>query len=371
MAEGKMHIIYLGEYAGIVGGIERYALNTAILLREAGYEVDYAYNQPARDAEIFRQGFNSLMTYDELFASKQEYALAILHKIPTPDTLKKLRQRFQEKLLFWAHDHDLYCPRHHYYTPFGRTNCHRTFSTLRCAACSMCTHPRNWKTLSPLRNAALLNELRNHKSIVLSQYMAENLRKNHFSDISIIHPFAEPQATSKTFSASKLNILFVGQLICGKGCDLLLDAMSQVKRDFHLTIAGDGNSKSQLEAQTRQLNLQDKVTFTGWLSDTSECYAKADLAVFPSRWQEPFGLCGLEAMSNGLPVVAFNVGGVSEWLTNNVTGIAVPDRDTTAFANAIDSLTPEMMHDFSVNALNAVSERFSKQAFLNAFAELI
>ena len=60
-----------------------------------------------------------------------------------------------------------------------------------------------------------------------------------------------------------------------------------------------------------------RVRFTGWQEDTDPCFARCDVAVFPSRWQEPFGLSGAEALGHGVPVVAFDTGGVRERLESS------------------------------------------------------
>ena len=52
--------------------------------------------------------------------------------------------------------------------------------------------------------------------------------------------------------------------------------------------------------------------------------ARASVAALPSSWPEPFGLVGLEAAALGVPTVAFDVGGISEWLRHDVNGVAVP-----------------------------------------------
>lgn len=99
----------------------------------------------------------------------------------------------------------------------------------------------------------------------------------------------------------------------------------------------------------------------------------SSIAVFPSLWQEPFGLTGIEAMSCGIPVVGFDVGGVSEWLKNGYNGILVPERDTTAMAGAIDQLLndKELRKSLGKNARLSVEKNYCKQKFLNQFKNLL
>lgn len=364
-------ILYWGEYTGFSGGIERYAFQTAGALREAGLQVDYVGPVKSRNSDEFAAGFNAVPTPAEAFASSSQYDLAILHKICTPDTLAKLRSIFGERLLFLAHDHDLYCPRCHYYTPFGRTNCHRSYSPLRCNLCAMLSHPKHWKKHF---NAPLLSELSQHRAIVISSFMKENLLRNGFApqNVDIIHTFIDTKEPKTYFLADGiLKIIFVAQLIRGKGCDLLLDVLSRLKRPFHATILGDGGDKSMLEAKANELGIASNVTFTGWVTNPEDYVRQADLAVYPFRWQEPFGLCGLEAAANGIPVIAFNVGGVAEWLHDGVNGILIPHGDIDAMANAIENLTSETLKEMSSKATAFTKEQFSKEMFISKFNNLI
>ena len=68
------------------------------------------------------------------------------------------------------------------------------------------------------------------------------------------------------------------------------------------------------------------------------CYSDASVAVVSSAWPEPFGAVGLEAMRYGLPLVAFDAGGVKEWLMDGVSGFLVPHMDRAQFAARIEHL---------------------------------
>ena len=109
-----------------------------------------------------------------------------------------------------------------------------------------------------------------------------------------------------------LRILYLGQLIRGKGADLLLEALRLLTLPWRASIVGDGGDRGMLEAAAARYGIADRVGFTGWRSDPEKCFAEHDVAVFPSRWQEPFGLSGAEAQAHGLPVVGFDVGGGRE-----------------------------------------------------------
>ena len=367
-------ILYLGEFIGFAGGIERYAYQTAFVLREAGISVDYAGEKAAREESLFRSGFRQILSPREALESPS-YDLVIIHKLCPASMLKRFQQQYGKKLIFFAHDHDLYCMRRHYYIPFGRANCHRAFTPLCCLLCSRIAKPKNWKR-SPLEMIQLLKLLRRTRVIVLSDFMRKNLIRNSFpaSHISQIPPFADPVLPRTDFMPrGTIRLLFAGQLIRGKGCDFLLDAVRQLSCPFQLIIAGDGPERKKLELQCRSLGLTECVTFSGWISDTRPLMRKSDLLIFPSIWQEPFGLSGLEASAQGLPVVAFRNGGVGEWLKDGVNGFSVQERNTGELARAIERVqsTPGLAEQFSRNAIQLVSENFGRKQFVSAIKQLM
>jgi type III pantothenate kinase len=67
-------------------------------------------------------------------------------------------------------------------------------------------------------------------------------------------------------------------------------------------------------------------------------YAGARFAVVPSRWPEPFGMVGPEAMARGRPVIGFAAGGIPDWLDDGVTGLLVPPGDIGGLTRAMDRL---------------------------------
>ena len=369
-------ILFLGYYTGFAGGIERYAYQSSVLLRRNGAQVHWCGSVPDRDEELFRSGFDRTLTPGQLAELPPDYDLAVLHKLPPPDQLKQWRENFGEKLVFLAHDHDLYCPRRHYYTPFGRINCHRAYSPCRCAVCARISHPRHWKFLRR-GQGALLQELRGHHAVVLSAFMRENLIRNGFAPerIHLIGPVIESGGDPGPHPSEgkELKILFLGQLIRGKGCDLLLDALRQLTIPWQAKIAGNGSDYQMLVNMAEKMGLSSRIEFTSWLTEPKEALRECDVLVFPSRWQEPFGLSGAEAAACGKPVVAFDVGGVREWLQDTVSGFIVPEKNTAAMAEKLELLGRDpALRTRMGNAGHALVEsRFAPQLFLKQFKALI
>jgi len=352
-------ILYIGKYSGIVGGIERYMQKSAELLRRNGFTVHYLYTEGGgREQENFAAAFDSVagFTPENEFISAAD--IIIIHNIIPPELLKNLPVK---KTLFFAHDHNIYCQRHHYYTPLGRTNCHRKYNKFICKLCSLGRNP-----------APPLEEYRKYPAMVLSDFMADNLRKNGFQKVVKLPAFIRTTAEEHSFMPDGiLRILFLGQLIRGKGADLMLKNLAGLNIPFECTIAGDGKDRAMLEKMVKKLKLAAKVRFTGFVSEPEKLWSACDIFFFPIRWQEPFGLVGLEAMAHGVPVVAFDLGGVREWLIDNENGFAVPEGADAGSALKKMFDNPEHFFDrMSRAGTELAKEKFSEEMFIKKFNDL-
>ena len=129
----------------------------------------------------------------------------------------------------------------------------------------------------------------------------------------------------------------VARLEPEKGHPTLLEAWPAVLRsvpDAYLLIVGEGSRRDALEALTRDLHIAHRVVFTGRRDDVPAVTAALDVAVLPS-YREAQGLSILEALALSRPVVASDVGGIPEVITDGVTGVLVPPHDPDALAAAI------------------------------------
>ncbi len=160
-----------------------------------------------------------------------------------------------------------------------------------------------------------------------------------------------------------------------KGVDFLVTAMGKLAHPARLVVAGDGPAREWLERKAREEGLSDRIRFVGWRSpaEVEGLYAAAEAVAFPSVWNEPFGLVGVEAMAHGLPVVAADVGGVREWLEPGETGLLVPRRDADALAAAVDRLAAdrELARRLGAAGARRVAERFSEEGHLTRLRAIL
>ena len=151
----------------------------------------------------------------------------------------------------------------------------------------------------------------------------------------------------------------------------MLKTLAKSDIPFHCTIAGDGKDRGLLENMVDKLGLRNKVSFTGFVSEPEKLWQDCDVFCFPIRWQEPFGLVSLEAMAHGIPVVAFDLGGAREYLTDTVNGFAVPEKgDMNAAFSRIYEHHRTLLPALSQAASKTAEENFSEENFINNFRKL-
>lgn len=165
-------------------------------------------------------------------------------------------------------------------------------------------------------------------------------------DPDSLKPESFPYKWREKYARPQEKIVFsVGRLVWEKGLDTLLEAVPLVVQEHpavKFVIAGTGPQGEELQQQARRSGIQDRVLFTGLVTDQerNRLYACSDIAVFPSRY-EPFGIVALEAMAARVPVVVGNTGGLGEIIEHGSDGFKFPPGDAPQLARAITRLLKE------------------------------
>jgi len=131
----------------------------------------------------------------------------------------------------------------------------------------------------------------------------------------------------------------VGTLNYQKGQIFLIDAMAKLVKQYPLIaleIIGEGEERSVLESEISRLGLERHITLLG-VKDPEKWYKRWDLFVLPSI-AETFGIVILEAMKNGLPIVATRVGGVPDIITHRKNGYLVSSGNASALSKGIEEV---------------------------------
>jgi glycosyltransferase involved in cell wall biosynthesis len=347
-----MKLVFVHQYLGALGGAETDILLTATHLHRRGYDLALLYESTTgRNEDAWRAVFSQtipLAQGTDAFLKQFHPDLVYLNSVSDLDVLETL-VRSRIPLVRRVHDHRLYCLRGYKYNYFTREICKRPAGphcVFPCLAVVGRNHdggfPLRWASYAAKRKEIRLNQ-RCARFVTYSEYQKEELVRNGFASERIhIHVPIRCRGTEtpvSTFGDRNL-VLFAGQIIRGKGVDLLLRALAKVKAPFESVILGDGNHRPYCERLSRQLGLSDRVHFQGFVEHErmKDFFLQASLMVVSSVWPEPFALVGQEAMSYGVPVVAFDAGGIREWLIDGENGFLVPWMDTSLMAARIEAL---------------------------------
>ena len=215
------------------------------------------------------------------------------------------------------------------------------------------------------------------RMVVVTDFMRAELLKNGFdaNRIEIHPPVPRPGDADLRSSFSDRNlIVYAGQIIRGKGVDVLLESLALLKSPFECIILGEGNHRTYCEELAAKLGISDRVTFKGFVpqEELKNYYRECSVIALSSVWPEPIATIGLEVMRYGLPVVAFDAGGIKDWLQNDVNGFLVPWMDRAAYAQAIDRLLQdkELARTMGQQGLRIVSENFDFECYIDDLEDL-
>jgi len=149
----------------------------------------------------------------------------------------------------------------------------------------------------------------------------------------------------KKFSGNRGKLLFVGQIVQHKGLETLIEALRIIvkqKRNnsFTLTIVGGTivpGYESYIHNLVSSYGLDRHVYFNGFISHERlpSVYQEHDVLIFPSLWEEPFGITILEGMSSGLAVVGTATGGSAEILHDEVNALVFQKGNAEACSRQI------------------------------------
>ena len=183
-----------------------------------------------------------------------------------------------------------------------------------------------------------------------------------------------PATTAHSGIAGAPVITTVANLRHGKGHDVLLRAAADVLRRHpaaRFNLVGDGPLRPELQREAQALGIADRVTFLGHRDDVGEVLRASDVFAFPSL-MEAFPNAVMEAMAMALPVVATNVGGIPELVTDGHNGRLVAPGDPAALARALNEVldSPATAAALGSAAADTVRERYSFERMTRTFEQL-
>ena len=391
-----MKILFVHNRFGALAGAETNAHITAVELKQRGHTVGIIHDQPTGKAEsAWRQTFNQRFSLGRQGnANRVNAALNIfqpdliyVHKMDDLEVVEALIDS-QIPLVRMVHDHDIYCMRSYKYHYFSRKICTRAagpYCVFPCGAFLKRNHekgfPLKFVSYSDKKREIALNQ-KFQRMIVVTRYMKEELLRNGFAAEKIeIHspvPRMGDPTLRSNFSERNL-IVYAGQIIRGKGVDILLESLARLTVPFECIILGDGSHKTFCEKLSKKLKLDNRVRFMGFIpqEELKDFYRECTVMAISSVWPEPFATIGMEAMRYGIPVVAFDAGGIKDWLIDGQNGFLVPWMDRDQYAAKLAQLLKNktLAREMGERGHRLVDEQYSFSEYIlsleNTFQKVI
>jgi glycosyltransferase involved in cell wall biosynthesis len=363
-----MKILFMNTFSVVHGGAERLLFDTSLELLNRGHQVALVVandDRRANNADLWPSSINRyylpeliLPLHDRSSYQKHRRDLPYIstlrylqdiidiespdvihvHNFPSLEIIKELA--IKKPLIRTVHSFETLCETHLKILPDG----------------SICNNPmgQSCKTICGFEDSFRAVRVRSEnrfakrrfsRFIAISSYIQRVLIDNGFpaSKIRILRNFTRAKPNLAEISEQN-RILYVGRMTPEKGLLQLIRAMQRMRHKPILTIAGkDGvlGQSSFQELVVRELKSSGiQAEFKNWIlgEELSHSYALSKVVAVSSIWPEPFGLVGIEAMMHAKPVVAFDVGGIRDWLTNMETGFVVAQADLDQYAARLDQL---------------------------------
>ncbi|OLS20024.1 MAG: GDP-mannose-dependent alpha-(1-6)-phosphatidylinositol monomannoside mannosyltransferase [Candidatus Heimdallarchaeota archaeon LC_3] len=164
----------------------------------------------------------------------------------------------------------------------------------------------------------------------------------------------------------------IGYLEYRKGQKYLLEALSKLKERFpkiFLFIVGDGPDKELLTKKIKELHLENSVALIPFTRDPVKILKRLSILILPSIVKEGLPNVILEAFALKIPVIASNIGGISEVVKNGKTGYIIPPKDVDKLVEAVQKLWEDKKtyNLMKVNAQNLVTNQHNRKRQLEKF----
>lgn len=213
--------------------------------------------------------------------------------------------------------------------------------------------------LPSLRQWDCLSAQRVDHFVANSRHVARRIRKYWRREAAVIHPPVDTNAFTPRAEPGGEHYLCFGRLASYKRVDLAVEVCTRLGRP--LVVAGDGEMMQQLKAKAGP-----SVRFVGRQDDAAvrELMARSRALLFPG--EEDFGIIPVEAMSAGVPVIAYGRGGATETVVDGETGLLFSEQTPESLAEALQRFE-QCEGDFDPRHLHAHAEKFSTENFLTGF----
>ncbi|MEN8165726.1 MAG: glycosyltransferase family 4 protein, partial [Acidobacteriota bacterium] len=351
-----MNLLYLADRLSIRGGADLHLRQVIEWARGMGWRVNLAVGRIDPEASVpegvgltrVRGLAASTATGSRLESlGPLTDSADVIHaqNVMNPEALRRIVDT--GKAVITVQDHRVFCPGMGKTLPDGT----RCSVPLENADCSVCLADEAYRQQVEALTAERLEAICGATLIVLSNYMAEELAAAGLGNAVVIPPWV---GVGRPRDNPGDTFVLAGRLVRHKGVADGWRAWTEAGRPLPLKVMGEGPLAGDLEGADS----------LGWV-DHRRCAAEVGRAralLFPSFWQEPFGMLGIEALAQGTPVIAAPTGGMADWVDAGC--ITVESGDVSAFSDAVSRLAadPSAARALGEAGRVMVGERFCHRA---------
>jgi glycosyltransferase involved in cell wall biosynthesis len=389
-----MRILVCNEHYSPAGGAEVYLLDVMARLEARGHEVGILHDAPAApELEGARPAFRvpgsmgflhdpSAATVDAAKRAAAAFAPDVIYLVQAMNPAVNLALAGAAPCVQYAMGLRLTCPTGRRLPRTWEGVCAKPFD----AHCLWKAHTQLCMPRRPDTALKVWNDVRRNlkaarlcrRILAPSRYTRDLLVRGGTAPelVEVLYLYTElTPAMERARPARERRILALGRMEAEKGFQHLFEALPLIAEPAALELVGDGPFRGELEKLARQAPSRHRAVITPWVprERLTEVFARARVVAIPSTWPEPFGIVGIETMAHGLPAVAFEVGGVADWLGDGATGALVPRKDIPALARALEAYLadPDLALRHGAAGREEVRRRFLTHHHLDRLAEVL
>jgi glycosyltransferase involved in cell wall biosynthesis len=372
----KIAHFYDGIYVN--GGVSGYIQSLTKLQIAAGDEVSYFELRPTEPND---NGIRPLLIEDEnaLFRICQAQAVDVLHMhryataLPPPGL----------NTVYTVHEHSPHCMSGGLFLKNRGIPCPRTYNIVGCCYGHIrdhCGSVRPAKFIQNYQRVHLQKAILPHMKIVsVGHFLKNRMVKAGYpgEKIRVIPNFTDMNMDPDTGAALPAGVpefLFMGRLEKLKGVDWLLRAFRNVAPPAVLNICGEGGEEKSLRELARQLGMEDRVKFWGWVDRDGKrkLLQAARALIVPSIWHETFGLVAIEAAACARPVIVSDAGELPYLVDDGKDGLVVKVGDISQLSKAIQDLAndPQKARQMGTNNQLKCKTLYTPQAHKSQIDEV-
>lgn len=367
-----MNVTHLVDNLEWAGGLETYVLNLIPELAKRGVNQSVVFNE--KSDEVGVEGYCKLYKNNDSLGvesalKKEKTDIIHVHNIYNKELFDKVKNDY--KIIFTTHNYKLVCPATNFFLKNTGEVCNiscswKCFFTSMGYRCMPLRYPHVFNSYN-FSKWALDNEENISHLVCPSKYAKERHKEAGFSDslMSVVPYFCSLPTVQKPNTPKEKVVTFMGRIRSYKGWEEFLEIISYLPEDVKGRMIGDFNDEKRrkVEKLARELCVRDRLTLENWVDRSAirDVFAETSVFVFSSIWPETLGIVGIEALSSGVPVVAFDVGGVDEWLIDQETGFMAEVKDCESAAEHISDVIYDesKMKEMGNNGIDLVDSKFS------------